>query len=201
MTSGVRRLIYSLLFLSASALQAQSKDVQPAQAHSEPLLKSVMTQLAQVKSANSTFTEKRYLKLTKDPIELSGTLTYTAPDTFEKRTLKPIEDRMTVERHLVTIQSQKKRPQQIMIDQQPALAAIVDAFRGALSGNSAALKQSFNLTMSGASNRWSLKLVPQDTKQLGYVRSIRVSGNEDEINEIEVLQADGDRSVMNLSRK
>jgi outer membrane lipoprotein-sorting protein len=169
--------------------------------HSEELLQGVMTKLAAVKSAQSSFVEKRYLKLLKEPIESTGTLSYTAPDRFEKQTQKPIAERMSVERHMVTIQTGQKKPQQIYIDQHPALAAIVDAIRGALSGNSIALKNTFNISAEGSARQWTLNLVPTEQKQAGYIRVIRVSGADDFIEAIEIQQADGDRSVMQMVRK
>jgi hypothetical protein len=168
--------------------------------HNEALLNEVMGQLAAVKNAKSNFTEKRFLKLVKDPIESSGTLTYAAPDRFEKHTTVPLQERMTVERHLVTLQVGNKRPQQIMIDHHPALAAITDAFRGALSGNTALLRNTFKVSADGQRKKWTLNLVPTEQQQLRYIRAIKVSGADNAIEGVEVLQADGDRSVMALTK-
>jgi hypothetical protein len=182
-----------------SPARAQSTETTSAQ-RSDALLNEVMSELAAVNSAKSKFVEKRYLKLLKEPVESSGTVTYTAPDRFEKHTTVPLQERMSVERHLVTLQVGNKRPQQIMIDHHPALAAITDAFRGALSGNTIMLREAFKVSAEGSRSKWLLNLVPMQQQQQQYIRAIKVSGAQNVINGIEVLQADGDRSVMTLTR-
>ena len=48
--------------------------------------------------------------------------------------------------------------------------------------------------------RWSLTLLPSDARIAAIVQRIRISGTRDELREIEMLQADGDRSVMQIRR-
>ena len=45
---------------------------------------------------------------------------------------------------------------------------------------------------------WTLELVPRDLRLRGQVASVRVSGNETVVREVQVLLADGDRSVMTI---
>lgn len=175
-----------------------------AQTHDAALLQTVMSRLASVKAAKATFVERKYVKLLTAPVESSGTLTYAAPDRFEKFTAKPVSERMTVQGDTVTLdQIAKKKQQRLFIGQHPALAAIIDGMRGALSGNLGALQQNFNVVASGDSGngaRWKLKLVPSDAAQYAYVHTIHVSGRDDFIETIEIVQSDGDRSVMTMTR-
>jgi outer membrane lipoprotein-sorting protein len=172
-----------------------------AQDASGTLLKDVMNRLSQVKTANADFTEKKFVKLLTAPVESSGTLIYQAPNRFEKHTKKPVDEKMTVERDTVTLeQVARKKKQQLFVGSYPALAAIIDGMRGALSGNLAALQQTFNIKVEGNAARWTLNLVPLDAQQFAYVNAIRVSGKEDFIDAIEILQADGDRSLMTMTR-
>jgi outer membrane lipoprotein-sorting protein len=165
------------------------------------LLKDVMNRLSQVKSANADFTEKKFVKLLTAPVESSGTLIYQSPNRFEKHTKKPLEEKMTVERDTVTLeQVARKKKQELFVGSYPALAAIIDGMRGALSGNLAALQQTFNIKVEGNAARWTLNLVPLDAQQFAYINAIRVSGKEDFIDAIEILQSDGDRSVMSMTR-
>jgi Outer membrane lipoprotein carrier protein LolA-like len=169
--------------------------------HDAALLQTVMGRLAGVKTAKANFVERKYVKLLTTPIESSGTLTYAAPDRFEKFTAKPVSERMTVQGDTVTLdQIAKKKQQRLFIGQHPALAAIIDGMRGALSGNLGALQQNFNVIASGDNARWKLSLVPSDAAQYAYVHTIQVSGRDDFIETIEIVQSDGDRSVMTMSR-
>jgi len=167
----------------------------------EALLTSVMNRLAAVKSAKADFTEKKFVKLLNTPVESTGVLVYTAPGRFEKHTKNPVEERMTVERDMVTFDNvAKKKKQQIFIPQFPALAAIVDAMRGALSGNLPQLQLAFSIKASGTNQRWKLHLVPLEASQYAYIHAVDVAGRDDFIESIEILQSDGDRSVMSMTR-
>jgi Outer membrane lipoprotein carrier protein LolA-like len=169
--------------------------------NNDALLTSVMNRLAAVKSAKADFTEKKFVKLLNAPVESTGVLTYTAPDRFEKHTKNPVEERMTVERDTVTLDNvAKKKKQQIFIPQFPALAAIVDAMRGALSGNLPQLQQAFSIKASGTNARWKLHLVPLEANQYAYIHAVDVAGRDDFIESIEILQSDGDRSAMSMTR-
>ena len=168
---------------------------------SDALLKNVMARLANVKSAKADFIEKRFVKLLTAPVESRGVLIYTAPDRFEKHTKNPVEERMTVERDMVTLDNvARKKKQQIFIPQFPALAAIVDAMRGALSGNLSQLQQAFAIQVSGTPKLWKLHLVPLEASQYAYIHAVDVSGRDDFIESIEILQSDGDRSIMSMTR-
>lgn len=181
-----------LLSIMASSHAADGNDV---------LLKSVMARLGNVKSAKADFVEKKFVKLLNAPAESSGVLIYTAPDRFEKHTKKPLEERMTVERDMVTLDNvMRKKHQQIFIPQFPALAAIVEAMRGALSGNLPQLQQAFSIAVSGNATRWKLHLVPLEASQYAYIHAVDMTGRDDFIDSIEIFQSDGDRSLMSMTR-
>ena len=169
--------------------------------NNDALLTSVMNRLAAVKSAKADFTEKKFVRLLDAPVESTGVLIYTAPDRFEKHTKNPVEERMTVERDMVTLDNvAKKKKQQIFIPQFPALAAIVDAMRGALSGNLPQLQQAFSIKASGTHQRWKLHLVPREPNQYAYIHAVDITGRDDFIESIGIRQSDGDRSVMSMTR-
>jgi hypothetical protein len=183
-------VVVALLVTSAEAQESDAK-----------LLQSVMSRLAAVKTAKADFVERKYVKLLTKPVESSGTLIYAAPDRFEKFTAKPIAERMVVQGDTVTLdQIAKKKQQRLFIGQHPALAAIIDGMRGALSGNLGALQQNFAIRASGDNQRWKLSLTPSEASQYAYVHTIHVSGRDDFIEAIEIVQSDGDRSVMSMTR-
>jgi outer membrane lipoprotein-sorting protein len=170
-------------------------------AKEEALLLDVMQRLSSVKSAKADFVETRYLKLLNAPVQSTGVLTYTAPDKFEKHSLKPIEEKMTIHKHLVTLEDPAKgRKNTITPASFPALSALIDAMRGALSGNGNLLAETFKVKIDGSANAWRLLLVPKEAAQYAYIHKITILGKSDNVDSIEVLQADGDRSVMSMKR-
>ena len=185
----------ALLTTQAGVVNAQSG------VQSDALLKTVMAKLSLVKEASATYTEKRYLKLLDAPAESSGTLNYWAPDRFEKITLKPVEEKMLVENDNVILEDVvRKKRQRLFIGQHPAMYAIVEGMRGALGGNLPQLQQFFKLTATGSQAVWTLQLVPLEATQRGYIRAIFIAGKDDLIDTMEIIQADGDRAVMKLTR-
>jgi hypothetical protein len=187
-----------LPYVNAQPSNAQARQEVAAE---QVLLTDVMGKLANVKIAKAEFTETRYLKLLVAPVQSTGILTYTAPDKFEKLTLKPVEEKMTIAKHLVTLEEPSKgRKNTITPNSFPALSALIDALRGALSGNANLLAETFKLKIEGNPGQWKLTLVPKESIQYGYIHRITVSGKQDSIDLLEVLQADGDRSVLSLKR-
>jgi hypothetical protein len=195
-------VFFSLTFIASPAF-SQPTNAQARQevAGEQALLNEVMGKLASVKIAKAEFTETRYLKLLIAPVQSTGILTYTAPDKFEKLTLKPVEEKMTIAKHLVTLEEPSKgRKNTITPNSFPALSALIEALRGALSGNANLLAETFKLKIEGNPSQWKLTLIPKESVQYGYIHKITVSGKQDSIDLMEVLQADGDKSILSMKR-
>lgn len=157
-------------------------------------LDQLMDTLAQTRNAKAHFTEKKYIASLDKPVESSGELTYTAPDRLEKRTVKPKPELMLLEGDTLTLERGKKK-YSMQLQDSPELASMIDSIRGTLAGDRKALERSYALGLRGTREQWSLLLVPMNPKSAQAIKHIKVSGGKGEISEIEVLQADGDRSV------
>ena len=170
----------------------------PACAQSEPFTLAQLTQLlAQVKTGEATFTEKRAVAVLERTLESTGRLTFAAPDTFVRETLKPRQEKLAVVGNTVTM-SQGARSRTLALDAVPEAAVIVEAVRGTLTGNREALERHFSARVSGAAPRWSLELTPLDARLRAQVASVRVTGMRGVVREVTVALADGDRSVMTI---
>ena len=172
--------------------------VWPAHAQTEPFTLIQLTQLlAQVKTGEATFTEKRAVAVLERTLESTGRLSFEAPDTFVRETLKPRREKLAVVGNTVTM-SQGTRSRTLALDAVPEAAVIVEAVRGTLTGNRDALERLFTTRVSGAAQRWSLELVPRDWRLREQVASVRVAGTQSVLREVTVTLADGDRSVMTI---
>ncbi len=171
---------------------------QPARAQAEPFTLAQLTQLlAQVKSGEATFTEKRSVAVLDRTLESTGRLSFAAPDTFVRETLKPRQEKLAVVGNTVTL-SQGARTRTVALDAVPEAAVIVEAVRGTLTGNRDALERHFSARVSGTAPRWALELTPLDVRLRGQVASVRVAGTQGVVREVTVALADGDRSVMTI---
>lgn len=157
----------------------------------------LMTMLAQVRSGEARFTERREVKGLDAPLLSSGTLSFAAPDRFTRRTLLPRPESMEVEGQIVTLQ-RAGRSRSLVLDAAPEMEAIVEAVRGTLTGNAGSLKQHFKLALSGSAEQWTLELLPIEPRLQVMLSSVRLSGRRAELRTVEMRLADGDRSVMTI---
>ena len=157
----------------------------------------LMTDLAKNKGGKAKFTEKKYISLLDKPVVSSGEMSYTAPDRLEKRTLVPKVETLLLDKDMLSIEREKQKLS-INLANQPEALAFVDSIRGTLSGNRAALEKNYAMHLSGSHDKWVLTLLPSDQKIATLVLRITVSGSKGLVRSIEYLQADGDRSVLNM---
>jgi outer membrane lipoprotein-sorting protein len=160
-------------------------------------LDALMALLGSVKSGEATFVEKRRIEMLDRTLVSSGRLSFKAPDVFVRETLKPRHEKLAVDGNTVTM-SLGERSRTMQLDASPEAAVIVEAIRGTLTGNRAALERLFETKVSGDPRQWSLELVPRDLRLRGQVASVRVSGREQVASEVRILLADGDHSVMTI---
>ena len=78
----------------------------------------------------------------------------------------------------------------------PELRTLVDAVRGPLAGDLAALRRAFSVTAVGAADGWTLGLVPLDPRAARLLRQAEVSGRGSEVLAVRLVQANGDEQQM-----
>ena len=184
----LERIVIAMLAIAMSSLLLAA----------EPFdLGRLTTLLARVKSGEATFVEKRRVEMLDRTLESSGRLSFRAPDSFVRETLKPRREKLAVDGNSVTM-SIGERSRTMALDASPEASVIVEALRGTLTGNRETLERLFETRVSGSAEQWSLELVPRDLRLRGQVASVRVSGRESMAREVQVLLADGDRSTMTI---
>ena len=158
---------------------------------------SLMTGLAEHPGGRAEFVEKRYAALLDKPVVSKGEMTYTAPNRLEKRTTEPKAESMILDGDTLTLE-RGSRKMTIQLSSRPEARAFVDSIRSTLSGNRAALEKNYALQLSGHADDWKLVLTPTESKISALLKRINVSGSGRQIRELENLQADDDRTVMQI---
>ncbi len=187
-----RRACFLALALLTMALFVPSVWAQP-----KFELTQLMQLLAQVKSGEATFTEKRSVAMLERPLEFSGRLSFEAPDTFVRENLKPRQVRMAVVGKQMTM-SMGSRSRTVPVDSVPEASVIVEAIRGTMTGNQDALEKHFSTTVTGTPQRWSLELVPREPRLREQITALRLTGQHAVVREVAINMADGDSSVMTI---
>lgn len=186
------------LFAVGVGVSARADTAQPAPASG--VLEQIMQNLARVKTADSTFVERKYLSILNAPLEFSGTLSYTSPGHLEKRTLLPKPENMLLDQDTLTIENPAKHQRRALVLQDyPVIWAFVESIRSTLAGDLQTLRRFYRVTPEGNAAQWRLLLVPTDPQMQGVVREIHISGGKSRIGSIEIIETNGDRSVMTIT--
>lgn len=162
-------------------------------------LGQLTTSLAQTGPSKARFVEKKYISTLDRPVESSGELSYSPPDRLEKRTLKPKPESMRLERNTLTLERGKHKFA-IDLDESPELATLIESVRATLAGDRRSLELNYVVKLSGTRAAWKLQLTPSNFEARQKVERITLGGSEGVVREVEVLQADGDRSVMTIEK-
>jgi hypothetical protein len=160
-----------------------------------------MRDLAQVDSARGRFVERKELAMLSAPLESSGTLVYTAPDRLEKRTLKPREENLLLEGERLTLESKaRNQSRTFALREQPVIGAFVEGIRSTLAGDLATLRRYYRVSLEGSERQWRLMLEPVDPGMQNVISEIRIGGSGTWIDTIDIVESNGDRSVMTITR-
>lgn len=160
----------------------------------------LMQSLSRVETTRARFTERKYMRILKEPLTTSGLLEFHAPDRLEKRVLKPYEESYLVTNDTLVIeQPAKGSTRRFVLQRYPVMWAFVEGLRGTLAGNVEALRRFYAVKLQGTREHWRLELEPLDDAMREIITSIRIEGAEAQIGTIEILEKNGDRSVMTIT--
>jgi hypothetical protein len=161
-------------------------------------VQQLFASLAKEKPGRATFQERKFLSMLDRPVESSGELTFTPPDTMEKRTLVPRKEVVRVDRERVTLERDGKS-RSLQLRENPAIAVLVESIRATLAGDLDSVVRTYSVGLDGTPARWRLILRPLDPTASQIVQRIDISGVEARVAIVEIQQADGDRSVMTVT--
>lgn len=160
-------------------------------------LDRLMSALAQRKHGHVTFVEEKFIALLDEPVKSSGELLYDAPDRLEQRTLSPKRETLVLDNGVVTA-DRGRRHYVLDLRQYPQIVPFIESIRATLAGDRVALERVFRLTFGGTFDSWTLTLVPLDDKLAHTLKQIDIDGTQAAIHKVQILEADGDRSVLSI---
>jgi outer membrane lipoprotein-sorting protein len=197
-----RALLASVALLAAQGAVAAAPTAQGAAAPQASTaaatdLDRVMHALAQRKHGHVTFTEEKYISVLDKPVKSSGELLYEAPDRLEQRTTSPKPETLVLQNGVVTV-DRGRRHYVLDLRQYPQIVPFIESMRATLAGDRAALERIFRLSFSGSFDTWTLTLTPLDEKLAHTIRQIDIDGTQAAIHKVQIQEADGDRSVLEI---
>lgn len=160
----------------------------------------LMQRLGQVKRVEAKFVERKHLRILETPIEFSGTLSYKAPGYLEKNTLSPKPQKLVLDQDRLLMEDARQR-RTLRLQDYPVVWAFVESIRATLAGDLKALLGFYKVELHGGEDEWRLSLRPSEPSLLSMVSEIRISGQRERVRTIEVVEGEGDRSVMTITEK
>lgn len=196
MISGNRPARRPILAALAILLLAGAATPSPA---AEPWgLEDLFARLKQVGSSSARFTEIREVGLLTAPLESSGTLTYRRPDFLEKRTLRPQAESLRLDGDRLTLTQADGASRTLSVSSMPEIQTYVESIRSTLRGDVPTVMRFYEVVLEGTLQDWRMQLTPRAEEARKIVQRIDIDGRDASIRRIELLQADGDRSIMTI---
>src|SRR5450759_5396544 len=159
-----------------------------------------MQNLSRVKIAKAKFVERKYLSMLNAPLEFSGILIYTAPGRLEKYTLLPKPESLVLEHDKLTMENKGRNQRRTLVLQDyPVIWAFIESIRSTLAGDLQTLNRFYRASLEGSEDKWRLSLKPAEPTMQTVVKEIHIGGSRNRVRTIEIIEAEGDRSVMTIT--
>ncbi|NJN46653.1 MAG: hypothetical protein HC808_09415 [Candidatus Competibacteraceae bacterium] len=144
-------------------------------------LPQLMNRLAEVKTINARFQERKELAMLAEPLLLTGTLSYNAPHYLQKHTLQPYDERYTVDQDWLTIETSEGR-RNLYLPGHVEVGALVEAIRATLAGDLATLQRYYRCNCKDnrpigacAWNPWLNEWPSMSARSFSAARALRCS--------------------------
>ena len=86
----------------------------------------------------------------------------------------------------------------LSVSSMPEIQTYVESIRATLRGDVPAIMRFYEVALDGTAQDWRMQLTPRAEEARATVQRIVIAGREAVIRRIEILHADGDRSVMTI---
>ncbi len=144
------------------------------------------------------FTETRESQWLQAPLRSSGTMRSSAT-MLEKRIESPRRETWRIlDDRLQLIDPVSGAAKDLLLADAPAVVALAHALRRAMAGDLASLQHDFQLALSGDERQWRLQLTPRKASVARHLKQIELQGMRGRIDEIAIVESQGDRSVTRL---
>jgi hypothetical protein len=147
---------------------------------------------------DARYEETRESPWLSSPVTTRGTLHFT-PQSLEKRvelprpeTWRMLQDRLEWEG------PNGAGRKQILFSQAPALQALADVTRRAVSGDLVALERDFNIVLAGDERVWSAQLAPRTALATRQLEKVELQGTGGHLRVLIVTERQGERTTTRI---
>jgi hypothetical protein len=159
---------------------------------------ALVARLARPAPASIAFTEVRLSPLLREPLIVSGELSYAGAASLDRHVTRPYREDTAIRGESVRVVREGEPPRSFALKRAPELHGLLSGFSSLLAGDVPGLHRSFDVQAEGTAQSWSLRLVPRDARALRRLQRIEVTGHDDAPRCFTLLNTDGGASVMLL---
>lgn len=159
---------------------------------------TLIARLARPAPSSVAFAEIRFSALLREPLVVSGTLTYEGEGGLHRRVENPYRESTSIRGETVRVERDDEPPRTFALRRAPELRGFLTAMLGLLTGDSSLIDEHFSVVTSGDDEHWRLDLEPVDGRLRQRLRNIVVAGSADEPRCFVVVDTEGGTSVMLL---
>ena len=165
-------------------------------------LSDLLSLRAEIQEDSAAFTQERRIHYVSDPLLSSGYLRFVAPDHLEMIVSNPEAESFIYDDGMLSFNRPgEEHTDQVSVDSNLLLSAMFSGLIGTLSGNEDELKRVFFVKFEADGCNWRMSLMPKSKRVLEKVQEIELRGMEKRIDEIEIWQANGDHSILRITKQ
>jgi hypothetical protein len=185
---------WSLVAVALAAL-AQSAHAQGASLTLEELL----ARMASMRGVVAEFHERKQLALLDRPLESTGTIYFAPPSRFTRVTRTPAVTRLALDGGRMRFED-ATGTNAVDLAANPVARQFAENMVALWSGDRARLEKLYRLEFAAEGARWRLALVPRGAALARFVERLVLQGDGAEMRELELVEADGDRTLTTFTR-
>ncbi len=145
------------------------------------------------------FREERHSDVLAEPAVFEGRLTYdAATNVMSKHVESPLPFSMTVDERYVTV-TRDDKSRRLKLSARPELRALLEGFRGLLTGDIDALEEHFELDFVDSDEAWRLTMTPRSRRLARHVDALLVDGDQSRVTAICTQMTNGDWQHMTFA--
>lgn len=160
-------------------------------------LPELMAGFAAVEESHARFHEEKHLAMLTEPLRLAGTLRYVRPDRIEKHVSQPHAESLRIDRDRLEWES-GGQTRVLSLRSQPQLWALAESLRATLAGDLPALQRHYAVKLDGTRAQWTITLTPRYESLSDFIEQIRLQGRGSQLRQVDIAEANGDRSRMRI---
>lgn len=177
--------------------------------HKLHILSAVLSTLLVYSSAGATapqlqsdvvrgdFIQSKYLAELDQPLISSGQFVLARGHGLIWQVEKPVKTTLVIGQTQWVQSNNGHETLRIDANQQPGLNVVAAMLLAVFQGDEARLRNFFDIDSDKAKDPWTMQLKPKTAAVAKFIHSLTIEGNES-INRIEINEAGGDRSVIQL---